>query len=119
MNLDEPGILTINLIWELVVPTISLIHVSCFVLRMERVLAVKGLFILMNYFDISQFSFDGSIFYNQASSNYGHHRSSLAKTSDGAPLIVGAERPLSNKAEIMDIASNTWTEIAEYPYHDE
>ena len=108
-----------NFTWELVALTTSLINEFYFVFRKQRRLAVKGLFILMNYFDISQFSFDGSIFYNQASSNYGHHRSSLAKTSDGAPLIVGAERPLSNKAEIMDIASNTWTEIAEYPYHDE
>ena len=40
---------------------------------------------------------------------------SLAKI-DGAPLAVGGA--YIKKAEILDISSNKWTEVADYPYHD-
>ena len=41
--------------------------------------------------------------------------------SNGAPLAVGGYN-LSDwiaKAEIFNIATNTWAEIADYPYHPE
>ena len=37
---------------------------------------------------------------------------------DESPLAVGGTNPQINKAEIFDISSNTWTEVADYPYHD-
>jgi len=37
---------------------------------------------------------------------------------DDAPLAVGGQSDNTKKAEIFDISSNTWTEIAEYPYHN-
>ena len=66
---------------------------------------------------ISLFSYDGDLFHNQADSKHGHVYTTLAKI-DEAPLAVGGFNSNTNKAEILDIASNTWTEIAEYPYHD-
>ena len=36
---------------------------------------------------------------------------------DEAPLAVGGYGPYTNKAETLDLATNTWTEVAEYPYH--
>jgi len=62
------------------------------------------------------FSYDGDIFHNQANAKNGHYFTTLAKI-DEAPLAVGGGWAETNKAEILDIASNTWTEIAEYPYH--
>ena len=38
--------------------------------------------------------------------------------NDQAPLAVGGYSPNTNKAESLDIASNTWTEVDNYPYHD-
>ena len=64
----------------------------------------------------ARFSYDGLIFHNQADSKNDHAYSSLAKI-DGAPLVVGCGSPYTKKAEILDISSNTWTEIADYPYH--
>ena len=63
------------------------------------------------------FSYDGDIFHNQADAKNGHADTTLANI-DGAPLAVGGYSSNTNKAEILDISSNTWTEIAEYPYHD-
>jgi len=40
----------------------------------------------------------------------------LAKIG-GAPLAVGGYS--NKKAEILDISSNKWTEVADYPYHDQ
>ena len=37
---------------------------------------------------------------------------------DQAPLAVGGSGPNTKKAEVFDISSNTWTEVADYPYHD-
>ena len=65
---------------------------------------------------ISLFSYDGDLFHNQADSKNAHGSTTLAKI-DEAPLAVGGYLPNTNKAEIFDISSNTWTEIAEYPYH--
>ena len=66
---------------------------------------------------MTRFSYDGFLFHNQENSKTGHYFTTLAKI-DEAPLAVGGENSNTNKAEILDIASNTWTEIAEYPYHD-
>ena len=68
------------------------------------------------FFYIIRFSYDGFLFHNQASAKNGHYSTTLAKI-DEAPLAVGGESSNTNKAEILDITSNTWIEIAEYPYH--
>ena len=68
-------------------------------------------------FYITLFSYDGSVFHNQADSKNGHYYTTLAKIGE-APLAVGGYSSNTNKAEILDISSNVWTEIAEYPYHD-
>ena len=64
------------------------------------------------------FRYDGIIFHNQANSKNAHSDTTLA-TLDEAPLAVGGyEYPThTNKAETFDIATNTWTEVADYPYH--
>ena len=63
------------------------------------------------------FSYNGKIFHQQADSNYGHDYSTLAKI-EGTPLAVGGYAFNINKAEILDISTNTWTEVADYPYHN-
>ena len=65
----------------------------------------------------NRLSYDGMIFHNQASSKHEHYRTTLANI-DGAPLIIGGSEPKSKKAEILDISSNSWTEIDDYPYHE-
>ena len=67
--------------------------------------------------NLTLFSYDGSVFHNQADSKNGHYYTTLAKI-DGAPLSVGGDYSQANKAEILDVSSNLWTEVAEYPYHD-
>ena len=67
---------------------------------------------------MTRFSYDGVVFHNQADAKNGHAYTTLAKI-DEAPLAVGGDTLATNKAEILDIASNTWTEIAEYPYHEQ
>ena len=67
---------------------------------------------------MTRFSYDGFIFHNQADAKNGHAYTTLAKI-DGVPLAVGGQSSTTNKAEILDITSNTWTEIAEYPYHEQ
>ena len=66
---------------------------------------------------ITLFSYDGLIFHNQADSKNGHYYTTLANIDD-APLAVGGDGPTTKKAEILDISSNTWTEVADYPYHE-
>ena len=61
-------------------------------------------------------SYDGDVFHNSADSKNGHHWTTLA-TIDGAPLAVGGTDSNTNKAETLDLATNTWTEVADYPYH--
>ena len=70
----------------------------------------------MRYDSYAFFSYDGFIFHNQADSKNGHYWTTLA-TIDDAPLAVGGYKDIK-KAEILDISSNTWTEITEYPYRD-
>ena len=67
-------------------------------------------------------SYDGDIFHNQADSKNSHYAIALANI-DNTPLAVGGAYSNdgginTNKAEIFDISSNTWTEIADYPFHD-
>ena len=66
-------------------------------------------------FYLTLFSYDGSVFHNQADSKNEHYFTTMAKI-DEAPLAVGGTN--FNKAEILDISSNIWTEIADYPYHE-
>ena len=66
---------------------------------------------------ITLFSYDGSVFHNQADSKNQHHLTTLAKIDD-APLAVGGWNSNTNKVEILDISTNIWTEVAEYPYQD-
>ena len=106
-----------NFVLELVAHTTSLINVFWFVFQKQRRPVVKGLLFTKNDFDMTRFSYDGVIFHNQADAKNGHYYTTLAKIDD-APLAVGGTGPAIKKAEILDIASNTWTEIAEYPYHD-
>ena len=68
-------------------------------------------------FYLTMFSYDGSVFHNQADSNYEHHYTTLAKINE-APLAVGGGVPDIKKAETLDITSNVWSEVADYPYHD-
>ena len=68
-------------------------------------------------FYLTLFSYDGFVFHNQADSKNQHYYTTLAKI-DGAPLAVGGWDSNTNKAEILDISSNVWTEVADYPYHD-
>ena len=63
------------------------------------------------------FSYDGVIFHNQASSKNAHYPTTMAKIGK-APLAVGGSSSSDNKAETFDISTNTWTEVANYPYHD-
>ena len=63
------------------------------------------------------FSYDGYFFHNQTNSKNEHGYTTLAKF-DEAPLAVGGAYAYTNKAETFDIASNTWTEVAAYPYHE-
>ena len=65
-------------------------------------------------FYLTLFSYDGAVFHNQADSKNGHHPTTLANI-DGAPLAVGGS---NKKAEILDISRNSWTEVADYPYHE-
>ena len=66
---------------------------------------------------ISFFSYDSDIFHNHADSKNDHYWTTLA-TIDNAPLAVGGYSPNIKKAEILDISSNIWTEVADYPYHE-
>ena len=63
------------------------------------------------------FSYDGLAFRNHADSNNDHRWTSLAN-HDGSPLIVGGSSP-NKKVETYDISTNKWTEVADYPYHDQ
>ena len=67
----------------------------------------------MNTFNLS---FDGNGFHAHANSKVGHYFTSLARIQS-SPLGVGGHLSDTNKAEIYDISTNKWTEIANYPYH--
>ena len=66
---------------------------------------------------MTKLSYDGDFFHNQADSKNRHYSTTLANI-DSAPLAVGGFESNSKKAEILDLSSNTWTEVADYPYHD-
>ena len=68
-------------------------------------------------FYLTLFSYDGFVFHNVADTKNGHYYTTLAKI-DGAPLAVGGTSSNTNKAETLDISSNVWSEVAEYPYHE-
>ena len=61
-------------------------------------------------------SYDGAVYHKHADSKNGHYYTTLAKI-DESPLAVGGYNPNTNKAETFDISTNTWTEVADYPYH--
>ena len=63
------------------------------------------------------FSYDGYFFHNQTNSKNEHGYTTLAKF-DESPLAVGGYSSDTNKAETFNISTNTWTEVADYPYHD-
>ena len=81
--------------------------------------SVKGLssiFSDWNHFYMILFSYNGFVFHNQADSKNDHYLTTLAMI-DEDPMAVGSFNK-TNKAEVFDISSNVWTEVAEYPYHD-
>lgn len=65
----------------------------------------------------NNFSYDGTAFRNHADAKNGHYITTLAN-HDGSPLAVGGHDPNIKKVEIYDISANTWSEVADYPYHD-
>ena len=70
----------------------------------------------ISYFELSNLSYDGSIFHTHPDSKTGHYATTLANV-EGSPLAVGGSDPETNKAETYDISTNTWTQIADYSYH--
>ena len=90
---------------------------SCFVFQIVSLVNVKGDYLGKPGFYLILFSYDGLIFHSQADSKTKHYYTTLA-IIDGAPLAVGGFSTYTNKSEILDISSNTWTEVADYPYHD-
>ena len=72
---------------------------------------------IIDYKTLLYLSYDGLGFHNQADTKNAHHYTTLAKT-DGTPLAVGGYNANTNKAETFDISANTWTEVANYPYHN-
>ena len=113
-----------NFSWEHVAHTTFLKNEYCFAFRRITRKNVKGKFFWSSCFHFIFFSYDGDIFHNQADSKIGHYAIALANI-DEAPLAVGGANSWSstggadtNKAEILDIESNTWTEAADYPYHN-
>ena len=90
---------------------------SCFAFLVPIGASVKGKYNSLIKKALTMFSYDGYIFHNQADSKNGHYYTTLAKI-DEAPLAVGGYDLYTNKAETFDIASNTWTEVASYPYQE-
>ena len=74
------------------------------------------LFSIKNEF-LTSFSYDGAVYHNHADSKNDHYLTTLAKI-DACPLAVGGYSSNTNKAETYDFSTNTWTEVADYPYHD-
>lgn len=62
------------------------------------------------------FSYDGQAFRNHGSSNHDHKYTTLAN-HEGSPLIVGGSN--TKKVETYDASANKWTEVEDYPYHDQ
>ena len=104
---------------EHVLHTCSLKNESCYVFRRTKKVHARGnslkTFDKNNNVNLSK-SYDGDIFHIHADSKSDHHRITLANI-EGSPLAVGGYSPNINKAETYDIATNTWIEVANYPYH--
>ena len=66
---------------------------------------------------IPSHSYDGDAFHNHEDSKFKHERITLANTN-GSPLAVGGSGNSRShkKSETYDISTNTWNEIADYPY---
>ena len=75
----------------------------------------------LNYdnFYFKNYSYNGEMFHNHADSKHCHSFTTLANV-EGSPLAVGCHTggTFTSKAETYDISTNTWTEIADYPYHE-
>ena len=78
----------------------------------------KHLFFYVFLLILSFYSYDGAVFHNHPDSKNGHYSTTLAN-SNGSPLAVGDYNYKHSKAEIFNIATNTWTDIDDYPYHPE
>ena len=118
VNLNELATWIMIFSEELVGHSIIQKNVSCCAFQLVIDRHVKGKF-QSSWIKIilTIFSFDGQSFYNHTDSTHGHYFTSLANL-DGSPLAVGGSGPNINKTEIYDIASHTWTEVEDYPYHD-
>ena len=126
VNCNELEILIMTLLEERVGHMISqIIQISlrefCYAFQITTKANVKGEWRFLGKFSTrmktlsyGMDSYDGNIFHNQTDSNTEHQYISLA-TFDEAPMAVGGK---TAKAEILDISSNTWTEIEDYPYHN-
>ena len=77
-----------------------------------REVNIYSLFVLLFY------SYDGDVFRNHPNSKNGHTESTLANSNE-APLAVGgySGSDYTSKAEIFNITTNTWAELADYPHH--
>ena len=74
-------------------------------------------------FDIFEFiilfySYDGTVFHNHQNSKNDHALTTLANFNE-SPFAVGDYYVEHSKAEIFNIATNTWTEVDDYPFHPE
>ena len=116
-NWNELAILITNSTEVRVVHTTIPKNESCFAFQLIIRASVKGEFLNQSWFLESLFSYDGINFHNHADSKNGHYFTTLANIDD-APLAVGGASSNIKKAEILDISSNTWTEVADYPYHE-
>ena len=72
---------------------------------------------LVRLFSFYISSYDGDVFHNQANSKNGHYFTTLSKIDD-VPLAVGGQSSNTNKAETLDVSTNSWTDVSDYPYHD-
>ena len=78
-----------------------------------REVKFKGYFMLLIFH-----SYDGDAFHQHSNSKNGHYTTTLANM-EGSPLAVSGRSGSTwhNKSETYDISTDTWTEVAEYPYH--
>ena len=80
---------------------------------------------ILDFFTISFFlnSFDGDVFHNHANLTNGHVATIMANYEE-TPLAVGGfdsnnrtDNDLIPHAEIFNITTNSWSVIADYPFH--
>ena len=70
------------------------------------------------YSSFSIFSYDGVAFRTHANSTNLHWSISLGN-HNGFPFAAGSHSPNTNKTETYNITTDTWTELEDYPYHEE